>query len=152
VERSSLIEERGKNASTETRRDAEGRRGVLFARARRKRFSSSLRSFFYTNDNMVRLRLCSLYLILIILLSCELTRVRARARASARARFPSRGGSEKEKVSFSIHPERVISPLVKVSRGKIKISRFDFINGVERILFPAASSSFFSVCLVLLKY
>jgi len=55
----------------------------------------------------VRLRLCSLYLILIILLSCELTRVRARARA-ARARFPSRGGSEKEKVSFSIHPERVI--------------------------------------------
>ena len=79
-------------------------------------------------------------------------RIDSSARARARARFPSRGGSEKEKVSFSIHPERVISPLVKVSRGKIKISRFDFINGVERILFPAASSSFFSVCLVLLKY
>jgi len=56
-------------------------------------------------------------------------RIDSSARARARARFPSRGGSEKEKVSFSIHPERVISPLVKVSRGKIKISRFDFING-----------------------
>ena len=117
-----FIEERGKNASTETRRDAaEGRRGVLFARARRKRFSSSLRSFFYTYERCA-LRLCSLYLISHYFTFVRIdSSARARARA-ARARFPSRGGSEKEKVSFSIHPERVISPLVKVSRGKIKIS------------------------------
>jgi len=128
VERSTLrrLHRRARKKREHRNEKRRGRKERRFVRARAEETFLFLASVFFLYERTVRLRLCSLYLILIILLSCELTRVRARARASARARFPSRGGSEKEKVSFSIHPERVISPLVKVSRGKIKISRFDF--------------------------
>ena len=109
-----------------------GRRGVLFARAPRKRFSSSLRSFFYANGAPAALFFVSY--------SHYFTFVRidssARARAPRERAFPLAVGQRRRRFlspfirSALFFFSRVRSPLVKVSRGKIKISRFDFKSGV----------------------
>ena len=131
MERSTLrrLHRRARKKREHRNEKRRGRKERRFVRARAEETFLFLASVFFLYERTVRLRLCSLYLILIILLSCELTRVRARARARA---FPLAVGQRRRRFlspfirSALFFFSRVRSPLVKVSRGKIKISRFDF--------------------------